>query len=173
MGKILHDDRNGYRYESNKGILYDLLEGVSLKGSTTSDIVFITLYQGEEVDEDFLEYIWNNDYETYVGYFMGAELVDDIMYKRYHFGDEDEESLLETLEYFTSIYESKYNYVLKKYKKRGVNEYVVGIEKYGKVTVKAKNEQEAIRIAKRINNEDEIEWDDEFVPTAIIDEGDN
>ena len=43
MGKILYNERDGYTYISDNGIKYDLLEGISYKGTTTSDALFIML----------------------------------------------------------------------------------------------------------------------------------
>lgn len=170
MGKLIYDEREGYSYESDRGILYDLLEGVSLKGSTTSDIVFITLNQSDKVDEEFLNYIWddNIDFETYVGYFSGADLFKDAVLGVSYVSSEND--MLEILNDFTSKYEEEYDYILKDYKKRCEKEYEIRFEKYGKCIIKARNEKEAMEKASLISNENEISWNNDFIPTVIIEE---
>lgn len=166
MGKLIYDEREGYSYESDRGILYDLLEGVSLKGSTTSDIVFITLNQSDKVDEKFLNFIWDDDvdFETYVGYFYGADFFKDTSYVS------NENDILDILNNLISKYEEEYDYILKDYKKRYEKEYEICFEKYGKCIIKAKNEKEAMEKASLISNENEISWNDDFIPTVIIEE---
>lgn len=59
--KIIHDEREGYRVISNNNIQYDLLEGVSLAGKSTSDIVFIIAQLDREHLEgvdDFVDYVY-------------------------------------------------------------------------------------------------------------------
>ena len=168
MGRLIYDKREGYSYESDRGILYDLLEGISLKGSTTSDIVFITLNQSDKVDEEFLHYIWGDDidFETYIGYFCGADLFKNAVQGISYVSSEND--ILEILNDLTSKYEEKYDYILKDYKKRYEKEYEVCFEKYGKCKIKAKSEEEAMEKALLISNENKISWDDGFIPTCII-----
>ena len=69
MGKIYFaNDRDGYEFISDKGIKYDLLEGVSIRGNTSSDIVFIMLSYDEELTEKI-------DNDEFVGYMYGAEFL--------------------------------------------------------------------------------------------------
>ena len=69
MGKIhFANDRDGYEFISDKGIKYDLLEGVSIRGNTSSDIVFIMLSFDEELTEKV-------DNDEFVGYLYGAEFL--------------------------------------------------------------------------------------------------
>jgi hypothetical protein len=49
MGNLNFDERDGYTYTSDNGIRYDILEGVSLGGATTSDMVFVMVAL-EDVD---------------------------------------------------------------------------------------------------------------------------
>ena len=170
MGKLIYNEREGYSYESDRGILYNLLEGVTLKGSATYDIVFIVLDQSDKVDEEFLSYIWddNIDFETYVGHFQGANLFKDAVRGVSYVSSEND--MLEILNDFTSEYEEKYDYILKDYKKRCEKKYEICFEKYGKCIIKAKNEKEAMEKASLISNENEISWNNDFIPTVIIKE---
>ena len=60
---MIKKEKDGYKYISNNGICYDLLEGISLGSNElkTSDIVFIVQYNGTIDDENIV-----------VGYFYGA-----------------------------------------------------------------------------------------------------
>lgn len=83
MSKILHDEKEGYSFVSDNNIIYDLLEGKSLGGSTTSDIVFIMLSFANFDDEDFDGTTYNDFTDTYgeankyVAWFYGAGLVNN------------------------------------------------------------------------------------------------
>lgn len=60
---LKHDERNGYTYTSQKtNKTYDLLEGISYKGTSTSDIVFIF---DPQIEEDLPGKL--------VGWFYGTE----------------------------------------------------------------------------------------------------
>ena len=83
MGKILHDEKEGYSFISDNNIIYDLLEGKSLGGSTTSDIVFIMLsnanFNYDEYDNGVYDEFADTygDIDRYVTWFYGAKLVND------------------------------------------------------------------------------------------------
>lgn len=68
MGKMVFDERNGYSYISENGIKYDLLEGMSYQGKSTSDILFIML----AYETDFFETMDIYASNELVGWFMGA-----------------------------------------------------------------------------------------------------
>ena len=70
MGKLNYiNDKDGYEFISNKGIKYELLEGISYKGTSTSDRLFILL----SFDEELIEKV---NHQDYVGYIFGAEFVE-------------------------------------------------------------------------------------------------
>ena len=78
MGKLVYDKRNGYSYVSDNGIKYNLLEGMSYQGNSTSDILFIMLDYGNNLS-DLVE---ANDF--LVGWFYGAgDCVDENYISRY------------------------------------------------------------------------------------------
>jgi len=81
MGKILHDDKEGYSFVSDNNIIYDLLEGKSLGGSTTSDIVFIMLSNANFYD-NYIYDEFTDEIDKCVGWFYGAAFVND---KRFDF----------------------------------------------------------------------------------------
>lgn len=68
MGKLNYiDEKQGYEFISDKGIKYDLLEGYSLHGKCTSDIVFIVIQYDEELNEKVNDIL--------AGYMYGATFV--------------------------------------------------------------------------------------------------
>ena len=83
MGKILHDEKEGYSFVSDNNIIYDLLEGKTLGGLATSDIVFIMLSNANFDSEDFDGTTYTEFTDTYgeinknVAWFYGATLIDD------------------------------------------------------------------------------------------------
>ena len=83
MGKILYDEKDGYSFVSDNNIIYDLLEGKSLGGLTTSDIVFIMLSFANFDNEDFDGTTYTDFTDTYgevnkyVAWFYGAGLVNN------------------------------------------------------------------------------------------------
>ena len=83
MSKILHDEKEGYSFVSDNNIIYDLLEGKSLGGLTTSDIVFIMLSLANFDDEEYDNGTYDEFTDTYgeinkcVAWFYGAEFVND------------------------------------------------------------------------------------------------
>jgi len=93
MGKILHDKKEGYSFISDNNIIYDLLEGKSLGGSTTSDIVFIMLSFANFDDDDYDGNVYTEFTDMYgevnknVAWFYGAGLVND---KQFNFLEECE-----------------------------------------------------------------------------------
>lgn len=70
MYKIIFDDRDGFTYISNNGIAYDLSEGFSLGGESTTDICFVTLSS--------VDYSGN----SFVGYMYGAAFLKDALSKK-------------------------------------------------------------------------------------------
>lgn len=83
MSKLLFDEREGYSFVSDSNIIYDLYEGFSLKGETTSDIVFIMLSYSNFKEGDDEDEIFYTDFcdlygepEKYVGWFYGASLLE-------------------------------------------------------------------------------------------------
>lgn len=78
MGKLVYDERNGYSYESDNGIKYDLLEGMSYQGNSTSDILFIML----DYDNNLSYLVDANDF--FVGWFyVAGDCVDENSISRY------------------------------------------------------------------------------------------
>lgn len=78
MGKLVYDKRNGYSYVSDNGIKYNLLEGMSYQGKSTSDILFIML----DYDNNLSDLVDANDF--LVGWFYGAgDYVDENYISRY------------------------------------------------------------------------------------------
>lgn len=83
MGKILHDEKEGYSFVSDNNIIYDLLEGKSLGGSTTSDIVFIMLSNANFDDDEYDNGTYDEFADTYgetnkyIAWFYGATYVND------------------------------------------------------------------------------------------------
>lgn len=81
MGKILHDKKEGYSFVSDNNIIYDLLEGKSLGGSTTSDIVFIMLSNANFNYDEYDNGVYDEFADTYgeinkcAAWFYGAGLV--------------------------------------------------------------------------------------------------
>lgn len=57
MSSLSYDNKEGYIFTSDSGTRYGLLEGKSLKGEATSDIVFITKLDtgGSDI---FVDYFW-------------------------------------------------------------------------------------------------------------------
>lgn len=72
MGKIIHDEQNGYEFISDRGIKYSLYEGKSIDGNVTSDMVFVMC----DTESDLDDAIGNLDY-IYVGWFFGASCMKD------------------------------------------------------------------------------------------------
>ena len=78
MGKLVYDKRNGYSYVSDNGIKYNLLEGMSYQGNSTSDILFIMLDYGNNLSD----LVDANDF--LVGWFYGVgDCVDENFISRY------------------------------------------------------------------------------------------
>ena len=93
MGKLHYiSEKDGYDFISDKGYTYDLLEGISLGGISTSDIVFVIL--SYENGEDLYEKIE----DKFVYFFYGAEFV-----------LRDREQTVELLDKVTKDYEDKNN----------------------------------------------------------------
>lgn len=99
MGRLIYDETNGYQFVSDNGVLYDLLEGKSLKGATTSDIVFVMFNY-----RDYDDYAENPD-DLFVGFFYGADFVKERVY--------DDENI-SFLDYLTEEYEKKNPNVIQK-----------------------------------------------------------
>ena len=61
MGKLNYiDDIEGYRFISDKGYEYDLLEGMTFGGNATSDIIFVLLSFNEDLTEKVdTSYVWH------------------------------------------------------------------------------------------------------------------
>lgn len=79
MGKLIYDERNGYDYISDNGVKYDLFEGKSLSGITTSDILYIHLSYDEELFETVARFTSRSD--ELVGWFFGASFIGDEKYQ--------------------------------------------------------------------------------------------
>lgn len=95
MGKIIYTgERNGYEYESDRGIKYSLYEGKSIKGETSSDVVFVMLDSAMELDE----VLGDMDY-MYVGWFFGAGVITDESFVN---------SAIDILDHITKEYEDKH-----------------------------------------------------------------
>ena len=147
MGKLIYDKREGYDFISDNGVRYNLLEGKSLGGKTTSDIVYIHL----DYDSDFLEKVTNID--EFVGWFYGATMVADYRYR---------EEFTEQIKTFTTKYEEKHPEIVEYYNPK--KKYRVEIERVitEYVDVEAKSEDEAIDIAQsggNGNRRTQEEWD--------------
>ena len=110
MGKLIYEDRNGYVFISNNGIKYDVLEGVSLDGSYTSDMAFIVL-----IDEE----IWGNaelaTIDRFVGFFMGATFITDVRYA---------EEYINYIENLVNEYEEKHPEIVECKKHKLKNIYI-------------------------------------------------
>lgn len=66
--ELIKDEQDGYSFRSKKtGATYDLLEGKSYKGTSTSDIIFIM--RGEE----------DKGYTNLVNFCFGACFLDDTL----------------------------------------------------------------------------------------------
>ena len=83
MGKILHDKKEGYSFVSDNNIIYDLLEGKSLGGSTTSDIVFVMLSNANFNYDEYDNEVYDEFTDAYgeinkcAAWFYGAGFVDN------------------------------------------------------------------------------------------------
>lgn len=153
MGKLVYDDRNGYDYISDNGVKYDLLEGKSLGGKTTSDIIYIHLGYNEGLFENII--YKHNEISEFVGWFYGASFVID---------KEHQDEYIKYIDEMVKEYEEKYPEIVKYFKPE--KEYEICFEKYGKYKIKATSEDEAWKKAAYVF-EDQIDWYDEFVPTVI------
>lgn len=146
MGKLKFDDRDGYSFISDNGVKYDLLEGISLKGETTSDIVFVMLAYNEEL----CEYLGNNRLsDEFLGYFCGAAFV----------GENDKDSI-HYIEKYVAEFEKKHPEIVEFYKPKK-KKYRITIEarSVGYVEVEAENKDKAIELSQIIESE-KIDWDD-------------
>ena len=147
MGRLIYDKKEGYDFISDNGVRYNLLEGKSLGGKTTSDIVYIHL----DYDSVCLENVTNID--EFVGWFYGATMVTDYRYR---------EEFTEQIKTFTTKYEEKHPEIVEYYNPK--KKYRVEIEKVitEYVDVEAKSEDEAIDIAQSRgdgNRRIQEEWD--------------
>ena len=103
MGKIIFTDaQNGYEFESDRGIRYSLYEGRSIKGETTSDIVFVMLDKEMELDD----ILGDMDY-MFVGWFFGASVIADKSFI---------DSAIDILNRMTKEYEDKHPKVIEYFK---------------------------------------------------------
>lgn len=150
MGKLIYDEREGYDFISDNGITYTLLEGKSLGGRTTSDILFIMLGYDEPLFDSF------EGIEEFVGWFYGATLLLDMKYR-----DEYKEYIEEAVKRYEDNHPEIVNFF------KSENEYEICFEKYGKYIVKAKDEKEAWEKASCMHDESKIDWNNEFIPTVI------
>lgn len=134
MGKLIYDIDEGYSYISDNGIKYDLLEGKSLCGKTTSDILYIHLYYDAELFENVL--YKHDEIDEFVGWFYGATMVNE---PKLSFQKE----FKDYVERFVNEYEEKYpeivSYFSSKKKYKVIKEFVVEVE--------ARNENEATELA--------------------------
>ena len=96
MGHYNYTERDGYEYVSDAGIVYDLCEGKSLLGETTSDIIFIILSDKDAVFTGI----------EYVGFMYGAMLMTDMKFKK---------EALRTFDKYANDYEQKHPEVVEYY----------------------------------------------------------
>lgn len=89
MGQYNYTERDGYEYVSENGIIYGLLEGKSLLGETTSDMIFM-IFQDNDAVFNGMEY---------VGFVYGATLMKDITYRK---------EVLETFDRYANEYEKEH-----------------------------------------------------------------
>ena len=146
MGKLIFDDRDGYSFISDNGVEYDLLEGRSLKGETTSDIVFVMLAYNEEL----FEYLGDNRLpDEFLGYFFGAAYV-----------RENDKDTIHYIEEYVAEFEKNHPEIVEFYKPKK-KKYKITIEatSIGYVEVEAENIDEAIELSEAIES-DKIDWDD-------------
>lgn len=145
MGKLIFDDRNGYSFISDNGVEYDLLEGRSLRGKTTSDIVFVMLAYNEEL----FEYLGDRLSDEFLGYFFGAAFV-----------RENDKDSIHYIEEYVAEFEKKHPEIVEFYKPKK-KKYRIRIEEtsVGYVEVEAENEDKAIELSELIES-DKIYWDD-------------
>ena len=103
MGKLIYDEINGYDYISDNGVKYDLLEGKSFGGETTSDILYINLSYDEELFENI------SGIDILAGWFCGAT------YVAFHGHQGDS---IEEIEEIVKDYEEKYPEIVEYYNPR-------------------------------------------------------
>lgn len=101
MSKLIYDETEGYNFISDNGIRYDLLEGMSLNGKSTSDIVYIHLNYDEDLFEDVI-YL-HDEIDEFVGWFYGASMITE---PEYH--DEYREEYMEYINQLVNAYEEKH-----------------------------------------------------------------
>ena len=131
MGQLIHDERDGYRFISENGIDYDLLEGQSLNGETTSDILFIML-------RDEQAYFGGDT--LMVGWMYGATLV-----------QEHEDEYTKSIEEMVDSYEEKNLEVVKFYGKKPMMERIrETVEAYYETNKEALMEYKARDIREQI-----------------------
>lgn len=111
MGKMIHDEREGYQYISDNGVEYFLFEGITLGGKATSDIVFMMA--------DFNCEVFDSNDDAFVGWFFGASFTGD------------DYNSIDTLQSMADEYEKKNPKVVKYYKEKenqkAVNEFRVKV----------------------------------------------
>lgn len=96
MGHYNYTERNGYEYVSENEIVYDLLEGKSLMGETTSDMIFM-IFQDSDAVFNGVEY---------VGFVYGATLMNKTNYR---------DDALETLDRYAEEFEKEHPEIVEYY----------------------------------------------------------
>lgn len=123
MGKITYDPEDGFGFISDNGVEYELLEGESLGGNTTSDIIFIMVK--DQFDEN-----GNNVFEVghlFVEWLFGAELLTREGTKYHH-------QIISSLDGFTERHEKEHPYIVDYFKRKNktgmIEDIINTIDKY-------------------------------------------
>ena len=133
MSRLIHDEREGYQVISDNGVPYDLLEGKSLNGTMTSDIVFIMFN-----DRDYEKYSESHTQDDlFVGWFYGATFVCNA-----------EKDTMDILDRLTKEYEEKNPDVVEQ--TRMIHRIMKTVEAYYETNREYLNEHQRYELEKQI-----------------------
>ena len=96
MAYLDYTKTEGYKYISDTGIVYDLLEGKCLEGTATSDMIFMIMSDGDAVFNGI----------EYIGFVYGATLIEE---------KESRKEIMEMLTEYAKDYEQEHPEVVKYY----------------------------------------------------------
>ena len=141
-------------YVSENGITYELLEGSTIGGNTTytSDICFILL---DDSDAEYSEMLGD---ERFVGFMYGATFLTDT-------NPDTRDEFTGYIKKIVDQYEKAHPDIIEKFKPK--KDYLVCVERYGYFEVKARSENEAIKIAEQMDDS-EIKWNDDCLITGTL-----
>jgi len=137
MGKYIYTEKDGYDYISDTGLVYELLEGKSVFGESTSDIMFMIFSDKDAVFNGI----------EYVGFVYGATFMNDESFRN---------EVLETLNRYANDYEKEHPEVVEYYSKCYMfKEIQKTVRKYLIENNEILNESEIEKIKKQIEFLDE------------------